>query len=175
VDPYAQQPQQQSQYGDPNAQPQQQSQYGDPNAQPQQQSQYGNPNSSGGGYQPQQGSYQGGGYQPQSANAGDYNVGGYAGGGGVLPTRRGPTSGGFVPRSASPSRGRQTDDIPARLNAHEFVIPRDVTQHYGTKYFSDLIAKSRKMRTGMAGPPARPKWRQPLGGRPTFVSHSMGQ
>jgi hypothetical protein len=130
----------------------------------------------GGGYQPQQmdqnGGYSsGGGYQPQSqsANAGDYNVGGYARGGGVLPT-----SGGSVPRGASPSRGRQTDDVPARLNAGEFVIPRDVTQHFGTKHFQDLIKKSRQLRTGMNGPPAKPKMKPALRMRPTFSSHSLG-
>src|ERR1019366_9398857 len=91
VDPYAQQPQQQSQYGAPNQQgayqpQQQQSQYGAPNQQggyqpQQQQSQYGDPNQQG-GYQPQQQqadygmSSSGGNYSaPPRANAGDYNVG----------------------------------------------------------------------------------------------------
>lgn len=99
--------------------------------------------------------------------------GGYAAGG---PVRRGvlPTSGGPVPNSASPSQGQQTDDVPARLNAGEFVIPRDVTQHLGTKHFHKLIEQSRRARTGMAGPPARPQMKPALGGRPTFTSRSMG-
>jgi hypothetical protein len=106
-----------------------------------------------------------------SQSSGDY--GGYAQGGkvqGMLPS---PTTGGPVPRGASPTQGQQTDDVPARLNAGEFVIPRDVTQHFGTKHFQDLIAKSRKLRTGMAGPPAQPKMRPPLGQQPTFSSQPM--
>lgn len=155
--------------------------------QPQQQADYSGGQGNYGGSS--QGTYGGQGgdysqsYQPQqqsdySNGQGDY--GGYSRGGavrgcadgGVIPNR---TSGGFVPKSASPSRGRQTDDIPARLNAKEFVIPRDVTEHYGTKHFQDLIAKSRKLRTGMAGPPARPKMKPALQQRPTFQSHYMSQ
>ncbi len=117
-------------------------------------------------------SQMGGGYDP---TGGDQNPGGYgyAAGGRVRPRGMIPTSGGAVPRSASPSQGRRTDDIPARLNAGEFVIPRDVTQHFGTKHFQDLIAKSRKLRTGMAGPPARPKMKPAMRMRPTFSSHPM--
>lgn len=133
--------------------------------------------------QPQQ---QSGGYQPQDFSSdpgqtgfsgGQYQQGGYYAKGGPVRGRGVlPTSGGPVPRNASPSRGRVTDDIPARLNAGEFVIPRDVTAHMGTKHFQDVIAKSRKLRTGMAGPPARPKMKPALPQqRPTFTSQSMGQ
>lgn len=107
--------------------------------------------------------------------SGDYARGGRVpqrggGGRGVLPT-----TGGDVPRSASPSRGRVTDDIPARLNAGEFVIPRDVTAHKGSEYFHRLIANSRKVRTGMAGAPARPKMKPRLPNMaPSFVSRPMG-
>ncbi len=100
---------------------------------------------------------------------------GYAAGGQVRGMIPNGTTGGPVPRGASPSQGRQTDDVPARLNAGEFVIPRDVTQHFGTKHFQDLIAKSRKLRTGMAGAPARPKMRPALQAQPTFTSQPMGQ
>ena len=124
-------------------------------------------------YQSPSGQYDGGG------GSSDYGGGGYyAKGGKVRPRQRGmiPTTGGQVPRSASPSRGRVIDDIPARLNAGEFVIPRDVTAHMGTKHFQDVIAKSRKMRTGMAGPPAQPKMRPALPQqRPRFVSQQMGR
>lgn len=107
-------------------------------------------------------------------SSGDYgDYGGYARGGSV---QRGvlPTSGGPVPRSASPSQGRQTDDVPARLNAGEFVIPRDVTQHLGTQHFHKLIEKSRMARTGMRGPPARPQMKPAIQQRPTFTSRPMG-
>jgi hypothetical protein len=105
----------------------------------------------------------------------------YARGGQVrVPPRRPmrggvmPTTGGAVPRSASPSQGRQTDDISARLNAGEYVIPRDVVKHQGTKFFTDLIAKSRKLRTGMAGAKPRPTMRPALPQeRPTFRSRAL--
>jgi hypothetical protein len=139
----------------------------------------------GGGYQPQQ-MDQNGGYssgQPYQApqdqsSGGNYNSGGYYAKGGMVRGRPGrgviPTSGGPVPRGASPSQGRQTDDVPARLNAGEFVIPRDVTQHFGTKHFQDTIKRSRQLRTGMNGPPAKPKMKPALRMRPTFTSHSLG-
>lgn len=80
---------------------------------------------------------------------------GYARGGAI------PDGGGMVPRHMSPSGGHQTDDIPAvinqtggtaRLNADEFVIPQDVVQWMGHKFFQDLIMKSRKARMANPGP-----------------------
>lgn len=111
-------------------------------------------------------------YQDTSYDSGSYDSGGgdesFAQGGGVLPT-----SGGAVPKSASPSQGQQTDDISARLNAGEFVIPRDVVAHQGTRFFDNLISKSRKLRTGMAGPPARPTMKPALQQKPTFNSKGV--
>lgn len=104
--------------------------------------------------------------------SGDYG-GGYASGGPVHQ-RTVPTSGGPVPRSASPSQGQVIDDVPARLNAGEFVIPRDVTSHLGTQHFHKLIEKSRMARTGMKGPAARPTMRPAMQARPTFTSRPMG-
>jgi hypothetical protein len=131
---------------------------------------YGQPMDQSGGYND---------YQPPvdtSSQAWDYSGpsyedygSGYAQGGEV-----GPTTGGHVPRSASPSMGRQTDDIPARLNADEYVIPRDVVRHFGTKHFDSLIAKSRKARTGMAGPQPQAQRKPALQGPPRFVSKPMG-
>jgi hypothetical protein len=101
----------------------------------------------------------------------DFNAGadaGFAQGGGVLPT-----TGGHVPSSASPSAGAQTDDVPARLNAGEFVIPKDVVAHKGTEFFNKMIAQSRKIRTGMAGPPTGAKMKPALRMNPTFTSQRM--
>lgn len=121
-------------------------------------------------------------YSDYGGDYGDYT---YAKGGRVRPDRqrprpgagRGvmPTTGGPVPRSASPSRGKQTDDISARLNAGEYVIPKDVVSHQGTKFFTDLIAKSRKLRTGMTGAKPGPTMKQalPPGTRPTFRSRPL--
>lgn len=117
-------------------------------------------------------------YEPQQDYTGFEEN--YARGGPVRrrPASRGvvPTTGGAVPRGASPSRGRVTDDVPARLNAGEFVIPRDVTAHRGPDFFRNLIRQSRMARTGMAGPPARGKMKPslPTMGRPTFRSRQMG-
>jgi hypothetical protein len=69
-------------------------------------------------------------------------------GGGSMPDDA--TTGGFVSNELSPSDGARVDDVDARLNAGEFVIPKDVSEWMGQKYFYDLMAKARKMRA-MAG------------------------
>ena len=82
--------------------------------------------------------------------------------GGAIPDGSDATTGGFVSRHLSPSGGGQTDDIPARLNADEFVIPKDVTKWYGHKTFQDMIKKAR---TGMGNPhsaPAKPEMKPAL-------------
>jgi len=83
------------------------------------------------------------GYQP-----GDIVDGTYARGGAVAPT-----TGGFVSQALSPSNGRQVDDVPARLNEGEYVIPRDVVHWKGKDFFHKLIAQSRKTRA-MHGAPS---------------------
>lgn len=70
-------------------------------------------------------------------------------------------AGGAIPDDMSPSGGQQVDDVPAtiqqsggkaQLNAGEFVVPQDVVQWHGHKFFQDLIAKSRKARQTNPGP-----------------------
>jgi len=78
-----------------------------------------------------------------------------AGGGNVRP--RGPnpehaTSGGFVSRELSPSGGSKVDDVQARLNAEEFVIPKDVAMWKGKEFFYKMIAQARKNRSGGGKP-----------------------
>ena len=91
---------------------------------------------------------------------------------GVLPVSN-ATTGGRVPIGASPSGGRQTDDVAARLNAGEFVIPKDVAAWKGHEFFQKLIAQSRKAR--VTGSPAQGQMKPPLSGPPRFVSHgAMG-
>jgi hypothetical protein len=60
------------------------------------------------------------------------------------------TTGGFVSQDLSPSEGAQTDDVPAQLNANEFVVPRDVSLWKGQEFFYKLMAQARKDRA-MAG------------------------
>ena len=137
-----------------------------------------------GGDQPGSGDYGAG---NAGASAGSYGggAGGGAGGGyyakggrvqrnfrpGVLPVSN-ATTGGRVPMQASPSQGRQTDDVPARLNAGEFVIPKDVTAWKGQEFFQKLIDGSRKKR--VTGSPAQGQPKPALRGPPRFVSHQMG-
>ena len=52
------------------------------------------------------------------------------------PPRRDPVSGNEVPPGAMPSEVR--DDIPAQLSEGEYVVPADVLQYYGIKFFEDL-------------------------------------
>ncbi len=76
-------------------------------------------------------------------------------GGGAIPM-----AGEQVPAGMSPSGGAATDDIPAvvgqspggpatsqpvaRINAKEFIFPKDVSEWYGAKHLHGLIAKARK-------------------------------
>ena len=94
---------------------------------------------------------------------------GYAAGGAIPdPTA---TPGGQVPLQASPSMGRQTDDVHASLTPDEFVIPRDVALWKGQEFFQKLIAQSRKNR---ATAPAHGKPAAPPTGPVRFASQPTG-
>ena len=91
--------------------------------------------------------------------------------GGAIPDDA--TTGGFVGSNLSPSAGQQTDDIPARLNADEFVIPQDVSKWKGQEFFQKLIDQSRKARMGAtAKPSTSPAPAVPQ--QPRFTSHYIG-
>lgn len=53
-------------------------------------------------------------------------------------------SGGYIDKTTSPTQGRAVDDVPARLTAGEFVIPKDVTDFKGAEFFHKLILKTRE-------------------------------
>jgi len=72
-----------------------------------------------------------------SDNSGDYAQGG------LIQNFK---PGGPVTPSMSPSRGQQTDDVHANVNAGEFVVPKDVVAHKGQEFFQNIIAKTRKAR-----------------------------
>lgn len=57
-----------------------------------------------------------------------------------------PQDGGVIHEGMSPSGGELVDDVPARLNAGEFVIPEDVVSWYGEKHMYSLIEKANKDR-----------------------------
>ena len=52
-----------------------------------------------------------------------------------------PVSGNEVPPGAMPEEVR--DDIPAQLSEGEYVVPADVLQYYGIKFFEDLRSKAK--------------------------------
>ena len=121
----------------------------------------------------------GGSYDTAGGDYGDYgDYGGdtYAQSGGAIdtgmppPQPMGPTTGGIVPPSASPSAGAIQDDVPSRLSAHEYVIPRDVALWQGRKFYQHHIDKARQE---MAGATAKPKMKPALNQRPTFRSRPM--
>jgi hypothetical protein len=102
----------------------------------------------------------------------------YAQGGNTMGGDASATPGGTVPAHASPSGGVVTDDVPAMLTAHEFVMPKDVSVWLGHKHLAGLIDKSRQEQQNFAN-------RDDIGGEPThaipqhptFVSrpaHAMG-
>jgi len=63
--------------------------------------------------------------------------------------------GGAVPSMASPSGGKAIDDVPARLTAGEFVIPKDVMSWKGEEFFQKLIEGSRKAKPSAPAQPTR--------------------
>lgn len=83
----------------------------------------------------------------------------------------GPTDGGGVPNDASPSDGAAIDDVPARLTAGEFVVPKDVAAWKGEEYFQKLIDQSRKAKSEAS---AKPAIGYAPAEEPTFVSRPSG-
>lgn len=89
--------------------------------------------------------------------------------GGAIPDDA--TTGGAIPHSASPSNGATTDDVPARLNAGEFVLPKDVVAWKGEEFLQKLIDNSRKAKEAA---PAKPQMTAvPAGESPHFVSRHV--
>lgn len=93
-------------------------------------------------------------------NTGSFDAsssGGFAEGGAIpddagdLPDNA--TTGGFVSHAMSPSGGADTDDVEAKVNAGEFVVPRDVTEWKGHEFFQKLIDQSRMARQGGSAKP----------------------
>lgn len=77
------------------------------------------------------------------------------------------TSGGNVPAAASPTGGKAIDDVPARLTAGEFVIPKDVVSWKGEEFFQKMIDQSRKAKPEA---PAKPQYALAPPEAPTFQS-----
>jgi hypothetical protein len=83
--------------------------------------------------------------------------------------------GGPIPVDASPSQGAIPDDVPAqindsgasaRLNAGEFVVPKDVVSWLGEKGMQNFILKARKEMGDPNQAPAQPQVGPPPGAPP---------
>jgi len=61
----------------------------------------------------------------------------------------GDTPDGAVPTEASPTRGKAIDDVPARLTAGEFVVPKEAVNWYGQSHFYKLIERAQKEKEEM--------------------------
>lgn len=91
--------------------------------------------------------------------------------------------GGAVPVDMSPSGGATTDDVdavspggPAKLNAGEFVVPKDATSWYGEKFLQNLILKARNEKAGAgAKPQQKPAAGGPAPADPAFQSRPQSQ
>ncbi len=92
--------------------------------------------------------------------------------GGAMPE----PSQGAVPVEASPSGGAQTDDVNAKLNAGEFVFPKEVASWFGEEKLQKMILKAREAK---AKATAKPTMQEPAGGvlpqEPNFVSRPAPQ
>jgi hypothetical protein len=100
--------------------------------------------------------------------------------GGAIPDDEGM----YLPEEMSPSGGAIEDDIdaeimdsgtPAKLNAGEFVMPKDVVGWLGEKGMQQLILKARKEMTGQNGErPAQPEQGPPLEQPPPVPPRGVG-
>jgi len=92
--------------------------------------------------------------------------------GGVIPEDAAGLPGGVpipsaIPTGVSPSGGQETDDVTARVNVGEMIVPKEAVQWYGEKFFQNLIAKVEKEK---AGAPAKPQMKQAIPSAPTYAS-----
>lgn len=90
--------------------------------------------------------------------------------------------GGAVPAEMSPSGGAATDDVsavapggPAKLNAGEFVMPKDATQWYGEKFLQNLIMKARNEKAGAGAKPQQKPAAGPSPADPAFQPRPQAQ
>lgn len=99
--------------------------------------------------------------EQNAATQGIYGALGMIGGsimGSVSPLKpKAVATGGLIDDRDSPSRGIETDDVPARLTPGEFVVPKDVVQWKGEEHFQKLIEQSReKKQQAVAVPQVAP-------------------
>lgn len=74
---------------------------------------------------------------------------------------------GMVYDEMSPSGGEAVDDVNARLNAGEFVIPEETVRWYGEKHFQNVIQKAKDEKSGAK---AKPKMKPAIPGPTQYAS-----
>lgn len=98
--------------------------------------------------------------------------------GGAIPEEEGM----YLPPELSPSGGAIEDDIPAeieggrpaKLNAGEFVMPKDVVSWMGEKGMQQFILKARKEMGDPNQAPAQPEMGPPPGQAPSVPPRGVG-
>jgi hypothetical protein len=99
--------------------------------------------------------------------------------GGAIPDE----DGAYVPEEVSPSGGAIPDDIdaeveetgqPARINAGEFIMPKDVVSWLGEKGMQQIILKARKEMGNEEQRPAQPEVGPPPGLPPPIPGRGVG-
>ena len=90
----------------------------------------------------------------------------YAEDGGAVPDgMTGPDHSGVPVRpEQSVSRGAIRDDVPARVNVGEFIVPKDVVSWKGEEFFQKMIQGSRQAKEAA---PAKPSYGPAVNERPT--------
>jgi hypothetical protein len=68
--------------------------------------------------------------------------------GGAIPDTATPhvQPGGVVPAHVSPSQGAVTDDVPARVNVGEFILPAEVVRWEGEKNIYKMVDRAKAER-----------------------------
>jgi hypothetical protein len=99
--------------------------------------------------------------------------------GGAIPEEEGM----YLPEEMSPSGGAIEDDIeaqiadsgqPAKLNAGEFIVPKDVVSWLGEKGLQQIIMKARKEMGSEEERPAQPEMGPPPGQVPQIPPRGVG-
>jgi hypothetical protein len=81
-----------------------------------------------------------------------------------------PSPGSAVPLSASPSRGAVEDDVSARVQPNEFIMPKDVMLWKGEEWAQKEIMKARAAKNNPDSAPAKPEAKPALNLPPTYRS-----
>ena len=108
----------------------------------------------------------------KATQASSSGIGALAGLAGGMAKNFGLAEGGVIPTEASPSAGAIPDDVQARVQPGEFVVPRDVLQWKGEEFFQKTIEQARKSKPQA---PAQAQVKPALSGPATYASPGAAQ